>query len=80
MSGSRSPEPLHPPQPTPAEEQSSTECLLGSLAAKGNDPAQAAEHYLEALKLDPFCWEAFEGLCSIGQSIAIQRSPRSEPS
>jgi len=61
-------EPLHPPTPTLSEQQSSTQCLLASLATKGNEPHKAVEHYLEALKLDPFNWEAFEGLCSIGSS------------
>lgn len=58
---------MHPPAPTPDEQQSSTQCLLARLATKGNEPLKAAEHYLEALKLNPFCWEAFEGLCAIGE-------------
>ncbi|KAL7416079.1 hypothetical protein BDY24DRAFT_254176 [Mrakia frigida] len=65
-------EPLHPPTPTPSEQQSSTQCLLASLATKGNEPHKAVDHYLEALKLDPFNWEAFEGLCSIGHFIPSQ--------
>jgi hypothetical protein len=61
-------DPLPTSVPTSAEHQSATQCLMASLAVKGNERDKAAEYYLEALRLNPFCWEAFEGLCNLGQS------------
>lgn len=60
-------EPLIPPIPTAAEHESVSQCLMADLAVKGNERDVAATHYLEALRLNAFCWEAFEGLCHIGQ-------------
>lgn len=41
-------------------------CRSGSLALRGNMPEQAIASYQKALSLDPFLWEAFEGLCALG--------------
>ncbi|KDQ12386.1 hypothetical protein BOTBODRAFT_161987 [Botryobasidium botryosum FD-172 SS1] len=41
-------------------------CRAGSMALKGNMPDEARESYRKALALDPFLWEAFEGLCTLG--------------
>lgn len=41
---------------------------LAKLAAQANKPDVAAQKYFEVLKTAWWCWEAFEGLCRIGQS------------
>jgi anaphase-promoting complex subunit 3 len=41
---------------------------LASLSHKGKVTAVAFENYKKALLEDPWSWEAFTGLCDIGQS------------
>lgn len=41
-------------------------CQAGNSALKGNLHEAAAYNYREALKLNKWLWEAFEGLCAIG--------------
>ncbi|CDZ97175.1 DNA-binding cell division cycle control protein [Phaffia rhodozyma] len=62
------PTPLKPPVITPSDAltKAARLCLKASLSSKGNEPDQAGHAYLTALKLDPFCWEAFHGLCRLG--------------
>lgn len=43
-------------------------CQAGNTALKGNLHESAGRSYRRALELDPMLWEAFEGLCAIGQS------------
>lgn len=38
-------------------------------------PEKAAQSFRHALKLNPFLWEAFEGLCALGMVLAIYISP-----
>ncbi|KAB8527774.1 hypothetical protein FH972_025427 [Carpinus fangiana] len=44
-------------------------CLLGKLLWANNDPKRAVECYVEALKLNPFMWDAFERLCETNTPI-----------
>ncbi|KAI9837830.1 MAG: hypothetical protein M1819_006764 [Sarea resinae] len=46
-------------------------CLLGKLWHANNDIKKAVDCYVEALKLNPFMWDAFLGLCSTGANIRI---------
>lgn len=41
--------------------------MLASLSHKGKSPVQAVEYYTKALSEDPWLWEAFTGLCDIGE-------------
>ena len=38
------------------------------MALKGNVPEQAMLNFRQALALNPYLWEAFEGLCATGKS------------
>lgn len=42
-------------------------CLQGKLWQAHKDLTQAVECYAEALKLNPFMWDAFLGLCEAGE-------------
>ena len=46
------------------------QCRAGTLAFKANMSEKAAASFTRALTLNPLLWEAFEGLCAIGQSQA----------
>ncbi|CCM02895.1 uncharacterized protein FIBRA_05009 [Fibroporia radiculosa] len=50
----------------PFPEESVLHCRAGSTAARGNLPESAALSFRQALVLNPMLWEAFEGLCSLG--------------
>ncbi|KAK0197270.1 hypothetical protein F5146DRAFT_1014772 [Armillaria mellea] len=41
-------------------------CRAGTMALKGNLQDKAAASFQQALSLNPYIWEAFEGLCSLG--------------
>ena len=41
-------------------------CLQGKLWHAYHDTNKAIECYAEALKLNPFMWDAFLGLCDLG--------------
>ena len=56
------------PTPSPASTSASAHMLLASLSHKGKAPEHAVEQYTKALQEDPWLWEAFTGLCDIGQS------------
>ena len=43
-------------------------CLQGKLWQAHCDTNKAIECYAEALKLNPFMWDAFLGLCDLGMS------------
>lgn len=47
-------------------------CLLGKLARANSDPNKATSYYVEALKLNPFMWDAFTDLCDMGVYQTIQ--------
>jgi len=44
-------------------------CLKGKLWHAHDDAKKAVECYVEALKLNPFMWDAFIGLCDTGEPI-----------
>lgn len=41
------------------------------MAMKGNLPEQATRSFRQALALNPMLWEAFEGLCSLGDQLGL---------
>lgn len=43
-------------------------CLLGKLAHAHKDLNKAVDNYVDSLKLNPFMWDAFLGLCATGSS------------
>ncbi|KAF1973941.1 TPR-like protein [Bimuria novae-zelandiae CBS 107.79] len=47
-------------------------CLLGKLYGAHGDTKKAIEYYVESLKLNPFMWDAFTGLCDIGAVVRPQ--------
>ncbi|MCJ1358644.1 MAG: anaphase-promoting complex subunit cdc27 [Icmadophila ericetorum] len=47
------------------------QCLLGKLYQGYKDTNQAIECYTEAVKLNPFMWDAFRGLCDLGVNIRV---------
>lgn len=46
-------------------------CLLGKLSQAHKDTTQAIYCYAEALKLNPFMWDAFLGLCDLGVNVRL---------
>ncbi|KAI0361880.1 protein prenylyltransferase [Trametes cingulata] len=56
-------------------------CQAGNSALKGNLHESAAMSYRQALALNPMLWEAFEGLCAIGDIPPIENlfPPRPPP-
>lgn len=50
--------------------------LLGKLYKGYGELKKAAEHYVAALKLNPFMWDAFEDLCDAGSFLMFtSRNP-----
>lgn len=47
-------------------------CMLGKLYGAFGDTKKAIEYYVESLKLNPFMWDAFTGLCDIGAVVRPQ--------
>ncbi|KAH6919014.1 hypothetical protein BKA70DRAFT_1249019 [Coprinopsis sp. MPI-PUGE-AT-0042] len=62
-------------------ETAALRCRAGNVALKGNQPMKAYEHYIASLKLNPYLWEAVEGLCAIGRIPDIDQliPPRPAP-
>jgi hypothetical protein len=52
----------------PFPEEASLRCRSGTTALKGNLPEKASSSFQDALALNPYLWEAFEGLCALGKS------------
>ncbi|KAL9599273.1 MAG: hypothetical protein Q9219_003975 [cf. Caloplaca sp. 3 TL-2023] len=46
-------------------------CLQGKIWQAHRDSTKAIESYAEALKLNPFMWDAFLGLCDLGVNVRI---------
>ena len=46
-------------------------CLVGKLCQNQKDITRAIDSYAEALKLNPFMWDAFLGLCNLGVNVRI---------
>ncbi|KAF2867327.1 hypothetical protein BDV95DRAFT_502927 [Massariosphaeria phaeospora] len=47
-------------------------CLLGKLYCAYGDSKKAIDYYVESLKLNPFMWDAFTGLCDMGAVVRPQ--------
>ena len=45
-------------------------CLLGKLWQAHKDLDKAVDCYVESLKMNPFMWDAFLGLCSTGPYLS----------
>ena len=45
-------------------------CLQGKLFQAYREAIKAIDCYAEALKLNPFMWDAFLGLCDLGMVLA----------
>ncbi|PFH52439.1 hypothetical protein AMATHDRAFT_57055 [Amanita thiersii Skay4041] len=65
----------------PFPDEAALRCRSGSMALKGNLPEQATLNFRQALSLNPYLWEAFEGLCAAGCIGDIDEvfPPRPEP-
>ncbi|KAK9471804.1 uncharacterized protein V1510DRAFT_181190 [Dipodascopsis tothii] len=48
------------------------ECLLGHLYREYGDSKRAVDAYSAALKINPFLWEAFDGLCRLGVNMRVE--------
>lgn len=66
-------DPLYTPTPsmearaaTAFPEPAVLHCRAGEMALKGNLPDSARHSFQQALALNPMIWEAFEGLCALG--------------
>jgi len=46
------------------------------MALKGNLPEKASRSFQGALTLNPYLWEAFEGLCALGPFIVFQNKKK----
>ncbi|KAI4270806.1 MAG: hypothetical protein LQ337_006453 [Flavoplaca oasis] len=46
-------------------------CLQGKLWQRYRDSNKAIDSYAESLKLNPFMWDAFVGLCDLGVNVRI---------
>ena len=46
-------------------------CLQGKLWHAQKDLMKAVDCYVEALKLNPFLWDAFIGLCDTGKPTTV---------
>lgn len=46
-------------------------CLLGKLWQAHKDLNKAVDCYVDSLKLNPFMWDAFLGLCATGSSRSL---------
>jgi anaphase-promoting complex subunit 3 len=44
-------------------------CLLGKLYNRYGDTKKAVDSYIEALKLNPFMWDAYTDLCDLGAFV-----------
>ena len=46
-------------------------CLLGKLLQAYGEINRAVECYADALKVNPFAWDAFTGLCELGVNVRV---------
>ncbi|KAG8914429.1 anaphase-promoting complex subunit cdc27 [Tulasnella sp. 408] len=60
-----------PNEPRASPDESVLLCKAGTLALKGNLHDQAVQYFQQALALNPFLWEAVEGLCRLGKCPEI---------
>jgi len=57
-----------PREPRSSPDEAVLRCHAGQLAMKGNMGELAIAHFQRALALNPFLWEAIEGMCQLGKS------------
>jgi anaphase-promoting complex subunit 3 len=43
-------------------------CLMGHMHRSSGDSRRAMDTYIEALKVNPYLWEAFDGLIELGNT------------
>ncbi|KAB5570489.1 hypothetical protein GE09DRAFT_709383 [Coniochaeta sp. 2T2.1] len=55
----------------PYPDAATVSCLLGKLYRGYDDKKKAISSFEEALKLNPFMWDAFTSLCDMGVSIRV---------
>ncbi|KAG9000965.1 anaphase-promoting complex subunit cdc27, partial [Tulasnella sp. 427] len=60
-----------PSEPRAIPDESVILCKAGTLALKGNLHDQAVQYFQQALALNPFLWEAVDGLCKLGKCPEI---------
>jgi anaphase-promoting complex subunit 3 len=44
-------------------------CILGKLYAAHDNNQKAIDNFVAALKMNPFMWDAFTGLCDLGAAV-----------
>lgn len=44
-------------------------CLMGHMQRASGDSKRAMDTYIEALKANPYLWEAFDGLIELGMTL-----------
>lgn len=60
------------PTPYPSSTSASTHLMMATLSHKGKAPEQAVEGYSKALTEDGWLWEAFTGLCDVGECAHLR--------
>ncbi|TAQ86060.1 hypothetical protein B7494_g5607 [Chlorociboria aeruginascens] len=55
----------------PYADASAVSCLLGKLYHGYDDKKKAISYFEDALKLNPFMWDAFTNLCDMGTSVRV---------
>ncbi|KAL3425047.1 20S cyclosome subunit (tetratricopeptide) [Phlyctema vagabunda] len=55
----------------PSPDAAAISCLLGKLYLGYDDKKKAITYFEEALKLNPFMWDAFTTLCDMGASVRV---------
>lgn len=61
--------PLDVASPLVVASKAAVHLQLANLACKGNEHAKAAKHYAMALQEDQWLWEAWDGLCHLGNEL-----------
>ncbi|KAJ8129504.1 hypothetical protein O1611_g4128 [Lasiodiplodia mahajangana] len=56
----------------PNPDSASVLCLLGKLYKAYDDKKKAIQHFEEAVKANPFMWDAFMALCDMGVNVRTQ--------
>lgn len=60
----------------PYPDASAVCCLLGKLYRAFDDKKQSISYFEEALKLNPFMWDAFTNLCDMGTNVRVSSTFR----
>ncbi|RAL64236.1 hypothetical protein DID88_002128 [Monilinia fructigena] len=60
----------------PYPDASAVCCLLGKLYRAFDDKKQSIGYFEDALKLNPFMWDAFTNLCDMGTSVRVSSTFR----